>query len=320
MGSWNKTCGLSNLPIHSGEKAYVFVLEKQQLDDSHCYSTHLYAPCLLPFETTYNDYGGGEDSTGIGFPIIMESIKNNLNEIEAGENKYHDIAVTKDKFDEALFFEAVHEGRLQKHNPYALDEDDHTKLEFVMFRKDIVDTILEKHYMEKYVGDGKGTHGYGNNYIRYYFKDIVADILPMIQEISEMVAEDKELATFKLLSSFESMFKYDHPNLAATWLRGDTYRYCNLIRINEYLFNLFEQEGPLPERILQLEEILTESLKGRFIDAFMEMSRKSWIPAGHEGSQGDEQRPYRSLISATLEVLDRRKAMYEAETGEPYED
>jgi hypothetical protein len=28
MGCWNKTCGLTNLPIMCGEKTYVFVLER----------------------------------------------------------------------------------------------------------------------------------------------------------------------------------------------------------------------------------------------------------------------------------------------------
>jgi hypothetical protein len=320
MGCWNKTCGLSNLPIHAGEKAYVFVLEPELHQDSHCYATHLYRPCLLPFETEYNDYGGGVNSTGAGLNVVMESIKRELHEMEIGANQYHDIAVTKDNFGEELFFDAVHEGRLYKHNRYANDEDDHTKLEFVMFRKDIVDNILENHYMEKYVGDGAGTHGYGNNYIRYYFKDIVADILPMIQEIANKHAENSESMSFKIMGGFEYLFEYGHPNKAAQWLRGDSHRYSQLVRIEETLVALFESQGPTADRIIKFEEILTEYLKGMFIDAFMEMTRKSWIPAGHEGSQGDEQRPYRSLISATLAVMDRRKAQYEANTGEVYED
>ena len=103
MGCWNKTCGLTNLHITAGQKAYVFVLEKRDDDnDSHCYSTHLYRPLLLPFETTYNDYGGGEDSTGVAFPLIMEGIKQRLHEMELGENEYHDIAVTKEAFGEEV--------------------------------------------------------------------------------------------------------------------------------------------------------------------------------------------------------------------------
>jgi hypothetical protein len=242
----------------------------------------------------------------------MESIKRELHEMELGANQYHDIAVTKDNFGEELFFEAVHEGRLYKHNRYAVDEDDHTKLEFVMFRKDIVDNLLKNHYLEQYVGDGKGTHGYMNNYVRYNFKDIVADILPMINEVANRHAEDTDSMSFKLMGGFDYLFEYGHPNKAAQWLRGDSHRYSQLIRFEEAFVALFEGEGgPTADRILQLEAILTEYLKGKFIDAFMEMTRKSWIPAGHEGSQGDEQRSYRNLISATLEVLDRKQAEYE---------
>ena len=219
MGCWNKTCGLTNLHITAGDKAYVFVLEKRNDDnDGHCYSTHLYKPLLLPFETTYNDYGGGEDSTGPAFPVIMEGIKRCLHEVEQGENEYHDIAVTKDKFGEELFFEAVHEGRLFRKGNFA----DPVKLEYVMMRKDIVDDILENRVIEKYVGEGKGTCGYGNNYIQYKFADIVADVLPMLQEIVEMSIKAKETGIdYKLFGGIEYMFEYGHPNLAAKWLRGD---------------------------------------------------------------------------------------------------
>ena len=235
MGCWNKTCGLSNLHITHGTEAYVFVLEPNEAGDSHCYATHLYKPLLLPFVTEYNDYGGGENSSGPGFQIIMDSIASKLHEVELGENKYHDIAVTKDKFGEELFFEAVHEGRLFREGNYS----DPVKLEYVMFRKDVVDHILENRVIEKYVGDGKGTGGWGNNYIYYKFEDIVADILPMLQEICELAASDSEDAQFRIFGGFEYMFDYGHPNLAANWLRHDSYRYSRLVDMKIHIAKLF---------------------------------------------------------------------------------
>lgn len=43
---------------------------------------------LLPFERTYNDYGGGEDSLGIGFDLIMAGLTKieNPNDDEQGFN------------------------------------------------------------------------------------------------------------------------------------------------------------------------------------------------------------------------------------------
>lgn len=312
MGCWNKTCGLSNLPIKHGQEAYVFVLEPNEAGDSHCYATHLYKPLLLPFVTEYNDYGGGENSSGPGFQVIMDAIADNLKEMEVGENKYHDIAVTKEAFGEELFFEAVHEGRLFREGNYS----DPVKLEYVMFRKDIVDHILENRVIENYVGDGKGTGGYGNNYVYYKFADIVADILPLIQEICEIATAKGEDAFFKIFGGFEYLFDYDHPNKAAKWLRGETYRYSRLVDIKLMIAKLFAKELPTEEQVLEFEALLTEYLKGIYIDSFMEVTRKSWIPAGHEGSQSQDFDCYRLLIGAMNKVMDADDAYWKEMNGE----
>lgn len=88
MGCWNKTCGLSNLHIFGSDPVYVFVLESER-DDSNCYTTSLFKPLLLPFESEYNDYGGGEDSGVPAFDLIMTSLKDQLVELEIGDNQYH---------------------------------------------------------------------------------------------------------------------------------------------------------------------------------------------------------------------------------------
>ena len=311
MGCWNKTCGLSNLPITAGKEAYVFVLEKSESDD-HCYATHLYKPLLLPFVTEYNDYGGGENSSGPGFDHIMDAVKKNLHEMEVGDNKYHDIAIKKDNFDEALFFEAVHEGRLFREGHYS----DPVKLEYVMFRKDIVDDILTSRVVEQYVGDGKGTCGWDNNYIQYKFKDIVADILPLIQELFEKLQnENDSLASYML--DMDMLFKYDHPNKAARWLRGDTYRYSRIVDVKGVMRELLK-DATL-NSVIKLEAFLTEYLKGVFIDNFMEVTRKSWIPAGHEGSQSQEFDEYRLLIGAMNKVMDAEDAYWKEMNGEEEE-
>jgi hypothetical protein len=320
MGCWHKTCGLSNLHITHGTEAYVFVLEPANADE-HCYATHLYKPLLLPFVTEYNDYGGGENSSGVTFPIVMNAIKECLHEMDVGENEYHDIAVKKDKFDEALFFEAVHEGRLFKANRYTPESP--TKIQYVMFRKDIVDDILANYTIEKYVGDGKGTGGWGNNYVYYKFADIVADILPLLQEIMDMViqakATEQDIA-FKLLGGFEYMFDYNHPNLAANWMRMDSYRYSRIVDLRHVFFDLFGKDDvPTEEQVLELEAVLTEHIRGIFIDAFMEHTRKSWIPAGHEGSQTQDAEPYRVLMAATTRALDAEEKRWAEENGEDEE-
>jgi hypothetical protein len=308
MGCWNKTCGLSNLHIYAGNPVYVFVLEENKHKDDHCYATSLYSPLLLPFESVYDDYGGGESSSGPGFEMIMDGIRKLLVEMPAGENTYHDIAVSRDGFGEEQLFDAVHENRMNI--SYLRDFSDPTPVQFTMFRKDIVDDILENRLIEEYVGNGKGTGGYDNDYIYYTFKDIVADIKPLFKELKEKIASletegvSSEL-TVRLFGGIEYLFDYNHPNKAAKWLRFDSYRYSKIVDIREVISDTIKVGTN--EAYDKLEIILAEYLKGRFIDSFMHAARKTWIPGGHEGSQNDSGDALRILCSATVRALDRER-------------
>jgi len=318
MGCWNKTCGLSNLHITAGTPVYVFVLEKNK-DYDACYSTGLFSPLLLPFESVYDDYGGGEDSSGPALDYIMNMIKKDLVEMEVGENQYHDIEVKKEGFGPEKFFEAVHEDRLSIQDRFRAEP---TQLYFTMFRKDIVDDILENRRIQDYVGDGKGTCGYGNNYIKYKFADIVADIRPLLNEAMEKIAKAKEEndtpANYMLYHDFEGMFPYGHPNKVAKWLRGDSYRYSRIVDMKRVIRRGLEI-GTV-ESINKLEELLTEHVKALYIDGFMHAARKTWIPGGHEGSQSMSGGALRLLATATINALDKEKAEWLADMGEEAED
>lgn len=86
MGCWNKTCALSNLPIFARERTYVFVLEESSSyrRSKAIDPNYLYDLVLIPFESTYDDYGAGENSSGIALPIILDSLKRCLIEKEQG--------------------------------------------------------------------------------------------------------------------------------------------------------------------------------------------------------------------------------------------
>ena len=151
MGSWNKTCGLSNLYINSGEPVMVFTLVRNNYLTDFCYSTALYSPVLIPFYSEYNDYGAGENSSGIGLSLTIEALSKSLVEIEQGKNEYHDIPVKREGFDEDKYWEAIHEGRLN-----VLDyKGKEANVQFVMFHKRVVDYILENYVQDNYVGQGK---------------------------------------------------------------------------------------------------------------------------------------------------------------------
>lgn len=314
MGSWNKTCSLSNLHIFAGTPVYVFVLEDVSAErDNDCYTTSLFSPLLLPFNSEYNDYGGGENSGGPGFERIMNAIKESLIEVGVGDNEYHDIAVKRDAFNEELFFDAVHKNRLKikgwRGKP--------VNLSFTMFRRDIVDDILQNHTFEEYVGHGAGNCGYNNNYVRVGYQDYVADIRPMLDHIvseindfrSSGVNEKTERALFRSISMFER-----DDNRASQLLSSIDYRYSRLVDFRSIGYQLLDDSSEA--NIQHLTALITEYFKGVYIDKFMHAARKTWIPGGHEGSQSTSGDELRFLYAATVRALDRE----DKEFGEEDED
>lgn len=308
MGCWNKTCGLSNLHIYAGTPVYVFVLEDATTRKDHCYTTSLFKPLLLPFTSEYNDYGGGENSSGVGFELIMNSIKSQLVEMPLGDNEYHDIAVTKEDFNEKLFFDAVHEDRLFVKTGY---RDEQAMVTFTMFRKDIVDAILDQREIEEYVGDGKGTCGWGKNYVRFKFDDIAASVRPLLEQLSLDFSNLGD-SRFYIVDAID---KYRSKYRAARWLSmGDNYRYSHLVNVRSLISSGIQRATP--DALDRAEQLAIEYLKGVFIDSFMEDTRKTWIPGGHEGSQSADIDAHRLLANTVIAALDREHEEFLEETSE----
>lgn len=62
MGCWHGTCGVSNLPIHHGDKVMALVIKvplpkKIEHQSGSSYANAFAAPITLAFEAEYNDYG-----------------------------------------------------------------------------------------------------------------------------------------------------------------------------------------------------------------------------------------------------------------------
>jgi hypothetical protein len=299
MGCWNKTCGLSKLHITAGDEVLVFVLEQNHSDSERCYATAFWGPVLLPFYSEYNDYGGGENSFGVGLNYILDGLRKNLVEMEVGENECHDIAVKKENFGEEQFFETVHENRL-----HVRDQAFGGKrmVDFVMFRKDIVDDILDNYEVEKYVGDGTGTHGWGNAYIKYKFADVVADV-PAYLDLVQAYSDEHKDDTFRYFVKLGDVVEWEHPNKVGWYVGDDSYRFSRIIRPTQIILDLM-RNGNRGEA----EAVLIDYLKGAFLNMFIETTRNVWTPGAHEGSQCQDEDGYRALISAMTRALDREKA------------
>lgn len=300
LGSWNKTCGLSNLHITAGTPVYVFVLEVDMnnvLDN--CYTTSLFRPTLMPFNSIYNDYGGGENSSGPGLELVMTAIKKYL-----VEGRFRSIEVKKDTFNVDVFFEAAHSKGLAIQRPFSGSE---TKLTFVMFRKDIVDTILETQVNEKYVGANKGKHGYDNAYIQFDYKDVINSIPAFIEKVTTTVKQtpiESTLAPYieiHIRNCLEDLYRgeFSYDNLACGYLKSDKYMFSRLVEMNKLIIQYVQED-----RLDELKPLLEEHIKACYIDEFMNSARKTWAPGGHEGSQSTSTDAITLLCNTITNVLD----------------
>lgn len=323
MGCWNGTCSISNLHIHAGKRVMVFILSKNNRPDSLCYSNALYSPCLFPFYGEYDDYGGVENCTGETLPLLLDTIKSKLFEYDLGENKYHDIEVKAENFNIELLFAADHEGRLaiSEYDPYGRSaynagissQSEQDKLDnlymkllkpgymkqeltHITIHGDIADAILTKYYISNYVGEGKGTVGYGNCYNHIYFKDIVDAIPAAVDLCKKLDPNILDILGFRALGSSD--------NIALTWLqdlnnRSHEFSIMSFIGLVDQLMRNGQWDS--------IPAIFESALTGLWIDTYMNRTRKLWVPTGGKGSQSSDHQGYRLLTNAINSVLDNEQ-------------
>lgn len=302
MGCWNKTCMISNLHIRHGQEVAVFLIGAKEDSDSYCYSTSYFHPCLVPFYAKYDDYGGGEECSGIGLPYIIDAFKQNLKELDVGENKVHDIAVRRKDFDDKILFEADHEGRLFFETYMGAEQ-----VSAVMVHKDIFDHIINSWTVETYVSRKTKTIS---------FADIVADIPEYLARYREVTKDKAAMMRGLVGRGLDNLFKYEEPNLAGKYLKFSSYSELSSFIVNPATI-LAEHGSTMTDQ--QITEFLIEALKGVWINSFLSYTRRCWIRPTGEGSQNDEHDGHRTLIAAITKVLDAENKQY-AEENEEYDD
>lgn len=325
MGCWNGTCGLTNLPIIHGDEMYVFPIV-ESYRDSFCYTTALYRPSVLPFRAEYNDYGAGEECSGVGLEILMEEIKHNLVEMDLGENQYHDIAVKREGFDVDVFFNACHETRLKFSNPlrgYA-GQPQTKDVFFTMIRKDVADRLWSEWKFDLWFTNKNRKIPEGFESDTYYLKNVtyekLATLIPgymenqfesfleKIKPYASIEKTDKDLAETMIHSVISRFFEtpyneQEHP----------------LSGIFAHMFGLGYSDGGFAKfaaagetvvsKYMQGEkeaahELLRECLIGYMINSYMECVRKVWMPPMHQGSQSECSDEYLLLNTITTDVIE----------------
>jgi len=333
MGCWNATCGLSSLPIISGEDVYVFPIV-ESYRDSFCYATALYNPTIIPFRAKYNDYGAGEECSGVALDMIMDGVRKNLIELEVGENEYHDIAVKREGFDVNTFFEVVHEKRLRVLNLLRAypDQPKYKEVFFTMIRKDIVDRLWNEWTFDMWKGkDITVPEGFETD--DYYFKNVTyAKLAGLIPEFMEFCANKKS----PQLGSVNDIIKDDDPDgqkkrniLTDLFMRQYFFEGSRDHMLSDIFGHAFGTgyagggfahivnfSNPVLDKYFSGDkegayELMREAMIGKMVNSFMEATRKVWLPVMHQGSQSEEYDEYRLLNKIMTDVMNDREKEYE---------
>lgn len=275
---------------------YVIPLVESVDKTDRCHTTAFWNPVLLPFNSIYNDYGAGAGSTGVAFDTVIKNIAHNLVEMPVGANTSHDILVSRNGFSEEQFFESVHENRLFTHGWGG----NFRHIDFVMFRKDIVDYICAKFTLSEYLGAGLGNGGHSNAYQLYTLSDIINDIPEVVDTYhAALIAEDTRLASHYSMHSLSRSCVIPTNLFLGAIQSVDSHRYSSIVNMNGEVAELLKAD-----RRDDAIELLSVFALGYMLDRFLDSVRKLWMPGGHEGSQSQDHDGYRLLNNATTTVLD----------------
>lgn len=303
MGCWNKTCGLTQLPIQAGEPVWIFPIE-QTPGHERCYSHALWTPLLFPLQAEYNEHGGGENTHhDVAHHYLMDALAEFMVELDQGDNKYHDIPVKRENLSIDLFYKAVHKARFKVTSPLSSYGTQENQVDFTMIRKDVVEQILTNRVQDEYVParevkdtDEYNPEGY-DPYVNYQYSELVALIPELAAKLTDQKSDEPEVNLKRMMDmiNFVSMTAKDQAKATGNPLWYVLSRYfidhSRLGRLDSrletFLMSMVDAGATEP-----LEAFLERYLLGEYINGYMTEIRGVWKPGCHEGSQSAEWEEY----------------------------
>lgn len=278
MGCWHGTCGITQLHILHPQRMLVFPIIGRK---------GIWSPIPLPFWADYDDYGRGENCEG--HEPAISWLSKNLVELEVGENKYHDIAVKREWFDDVVFFNACHKSRLQVGD---------NQVSTMYIHGDVATALLTEYENEIYVGGAE-------EYLKVTFP-ILKDQLESIADKILVNREDNiKYPIWQIIPELEMVLP-ENPNRSELWVIA-----MSFLRLDSEVlgYGSYHQESAI--RVEKTKEGLLELLEKHlitgWINHFMYCTRKEWSPGAGRGSQQQDVEPYEFLIKVTTNAIEKQK-------------
>jgi len=281
MGCWNGTCAMSKLPIFEGDRVVCwFIVSSQGYSrgdaTNFCYPHDKFQTMPLPFRAKYNDYGSIEDldpEDQQAFDLQLAIIRNNLVELEIGENTVHDIPVKRKDLDFDLAMSAIQSGRL-----HVTGYDGAKHVGLMMILESVFNNMINVHSWKDY------------KYPNGYNKPVVITI--MKHDIAAKAEKVKHAAT-KDLSE-----KYPYWNETDRYVR-------DIYGAKEILMGLHDSKLPIDNQLFG--KVFHGIAETNTLDSFAYELRFHYGPTSGAGSQEGDMGPYESLIKAMQFAIKKRK-------------
>lgn len=280
MGCWNGTCGISNLPIVSGDKIVLFIIKYNKYGETNsggfCYTTGQYSPITVPVFGEYNDYGGIEPITKNG-DIVFEHFMGMRHEFKVDESELarNRLIGTPENIDDLI-------------NNY-IERGVYENLGFMMVLEEVYNEMLVAFLKEKekYVA---GAHKFISAY-----KKKEKELESLDPNSKEYFFLERDLNHPYSLHTFDESYK----NLFI--------RACSSTQDNQYLLKSLVMKLPH-----QTEDDLLHSIVDLFLmEYILHELRKFWTIQSGAGSQAEDYDLHQKLANTVLLISEKKKNRWE---------
>lgn len=277
MGCWNETCGISNLPIHTGEKVCLFILgptSNNGLAGEGYYADDLFVQLGFPIFGVYDDYGGIEY---VEENSLMEDyLKEKIETMYFDKNSEEFLPYTWKSMEDFL-------GNLTRHELYVnipryrkvgagyASITEYTKLDFMLVHYDLYERLIE---------DVKERFPYSHN--ETYETLIRKKIEQCIYECNDKRDEAKYFG-IPFTREFWTYFRYSNDSLWNTW---------------DYFVNLLETDDVGKEKYNTIVDGILDYYMWHRV---MDLMRKGFHLYTGAGSQASEYKLHKILAQYIVE-------------------
>lgn len=286
MGCWNETCGISQLPIHVGDKIRAFIL----LDNTYkgrlegggtCYSSGEWAPFGISISGEYNDYGGIENIIENDIThLMLETLREGW-VIEKEDAQRWDIPTDSKKLKLSDVLNAI-ERSCAKYNSFTRKG---TPIGIMYVLEDVYQSMMNFNPIR--------AHYYHSNYDYKPVRDAYNQDIKTwyIENLNSYLESPSDRMLFRLSLSDDNLF-YIRDNAMVHLFK------------NQFL-HLIEAKTPFENAKIQfLCENFWEIIH---FNSIMQHLRKLWHPQAGKGSQDSDLEIYKRLQTAVSNIIIKRE-------------